>query len=110
MDAEQDERFGAGKLPTIVAPSLQSRQPAPAPAAPADQIADRMVQETASGVQGWLERLAEMMAAATSLPELREMVANAYPELDTSAVAETLAGGFVAAQAAGMSDVEETGA
>ncbi|WP_242095488.1 DUF935 domain-containing protein [Sphingomonas sp. CROZ-RG-20F-R02-07] len=97
----------------VIAPSLQSQQPVAVvkpSTAPADQIADRMVQETAGGIQGWLAKLGEMMGAATSLPELREMVANAYPTLDTAPVAAKLADGFVAAQAAGISDVEDTGA
>ncbi len=109
----QDQLLTApvGKVPTIIAPSLQSAlPPPPAASAPADQIADRMVQDTAGGIQGWLVKLSQMMSAASSLPELREMIANAYPELDTAPIADTLAQGFVAAQAAGMSDVEDTGA
>lgn len=95
----------AGELPRIVAPSLQSQQVATP--APADQIADLMMAVAQPTIDGWLTTLRDMMASATSLPELAEMVRAAYPQLDTTPIAAGLSDSFVAARAAGMSDVED---
>jgi phage gp29-like protein len=89
--------------------SLQSSARDRAPST-VDQIADRMVVEAMPAIGEWFTDLQAMMAAATSLPELREMVRSAYPRLSTTQVAALLGDGFAATHAAGMSDVEETGA
>lgn len=95
--------------PPIGAVALQSQQVRAAPP-PADQIADRMVAESLPAIDGWFGDLQAMMAAASSLGELGEMVRAAYPQLDSARIATTLGDGFAAARAAGMSDVEDTGA
>lgn len=91
--------------PTV--PALQSRRPAAAPASPAAQITDRLAAGTEGDMRGWLRQLSQMMGAASSMAELREMVVSAYPDLDASRLVDQLAAGFSAAQAAGMSDVED---
>jgi phage gp29-like protein len=90
----------------IVAPSLHARQPTPA-AHPAEQIADGLASVTEPEMRSWLGALSLMMSQAGSLAELREMVVSAYPTLDAARLVEQLAGGFSAAHAAGISDVED---
>jgi phage gp29-like protein len=98
--------------PEITSPvgtiALQSQQLPTAPvASPADQIADRMVTDALPSIDEWFGTLRSMMAAATDLTELREMVRSAYPQLDASQIAKMLGTGFTAARAAGASDVED---
>jgi phage gp29-like protein len=108
-DPDKDAELLQPPGPAIGAVSLQAQRPA-AVAAPADQIADRMVAEAMPTIGGWLEQLSAMMSAAGSLGELGEMVRAAYPQLATGGLAATLADGFAAARAAGMSDVADAGA
>lgn len=90
--------------------SLQSQQLPTPVMSPADQLADRMVAQALPTIDEWFGTLQSMMAAASSLPELREMVRSAYPQLNASQVAAMLGDGFAAARAAGMSDVEDASA
>lgn len=86
--------------------TIHAAQPAPPPA-PADQIGDRIAADTAAATDAWLAQLRDMMASAGDLGELREMVRAAYPELDAAGIVPTIAGGLVAAHAAGRGDVED---
>lgn len=106
-DPDEGAELLAARTTPAGVPALQSQQRRVVP--PAEQIADRMAAETAPAIDGWLEQLSAMMSSAGSLPELGEMVRAAYPQLDGRAVATTLADGFGAARAAGMSDVEDAG-
>ncbi|WP_288457760.1 DUF935 domain-containing protein [uncultured Sphingomonas sp.] len=106
-------RTAGGMPPSIVARPAALPAPAPAlalnaaaPASPAEQITDRLAADTEPDMRAWLRQLSTMMEAATSLAELREMVVSAFPRLDATALVDKLAAGFVAARAAGMSDVE----
>ncbi len=88
-----------------ITPALQSRQ-AP-PVEPAELIGDRLVDDTVSDIDGMFVELQSMMASASSLAELGEMVRSAYPLLDSSAVVDKLTMGLTVAHAAGRSDADD---
>lgn len=88
---------------------LERRRDPDAFATPAEQIADRLAGDTEPEMRAWLGQLALMMQQAGSLGELREMVVSAYPALDAAPLVDKLAGGFLAARAAGLSDAEDEG-
>jgi len=92
--------------PPAGVPALQSAAPAPA-VHPVDGIADQLAREGEADVARWFVQLRQMMQAAGSFDELREMIAQAYPVLDTAGVAARLAQALATAGAAGMSDVED---
>lgn len=77
---------------------------------PADAIGDRLVRDAAADMAELLGTIEAMMAAATSLDELRTMLLSAYPQLDTSPIADKLAQGMIAAHVAGRSDLEDESA
>ncbi|MEQ1499150.1 MAG: DUF935 domain-containing protein [Novosphingobium sp.] len=113
---ETDELLGApAKADPAVAPPItaepatiaaHSQQEAPHPA---EQIAaaiasfgDLAIGEMVTSIQSMLDR-------ATDLAEFRAMLDAAFGEIDSTALANALAGGIVAAQAAGRADaIEET--
>lgn len=74
---------------------------------PDDDLSDRLAEEAAPLIQGMIEQLEAMMAAAGSLGEVREMWLAAYPDLDASAFAELLADAMIAAEAGGRAEVAD---
>lgn len=94
-----------GAVDRIVAPSLHSRQSARS-MSPAEQLTDRLAVQAEPQMQAWLAKLSTMAATARSLPELREMIVSASPELDADVLVQQLSAAFVAAGAAGMHDAE----
>lgn len=112
-EPKEDEELLAPRAPAAmaisapVAPVLQAQQPAPAAPHPAEQVTDRLAVEAEPHVRQWLGQLQLMMQKAGSLPELREMVVSAFPDLDTGDLAAVLAGGFAAVAAAGVSDAAD---
>lgn len=89
-------------------PALQSQQPAAAE--PADPITDRLALESEPEMRAMLHQVGRMMQSAGDWGELRAMIAEAYPRLDSTRLAATLGDGLFAAMAAGMSDAEADGA
>jgi phage gp29-like protein len=80
-----------------------ARKSAPSPD---DALAARMMVEAAPAMEVMLDQIEEMMAKATSLPELREMLLAGYPDLDSDTLAQVLAMGLLAAHAGGRVSVE----
>jgi len=70
-------------------------------------LAGRMAVEAAPAMGAIMARIEAMLAAATGLEEFREMLLAGFPDLDASALVETMARGLTVAQAAGRIDVEE---
>lgn len=81
--------------------AAQNRQPFPA-----DAIGDQMVDDTQADMVEMLDQIDAMMAAANDLPELREMLRSAYPDLSVARMGERIAAGLVAAHAAGRFDAD----
>lgn len=108
------ELLGAPMLPTqqdrISQPSqrlLQALQAEQKRAPfPADAIGDRMVEDVQPDMVELLDQVEAMMAAASDLPELREMLRSAYPDLPVARMGQRIAAGLIAAQAAGRFDVD----
>lgn len=86
------------------ATSLQAEQPA-APAGPAEAIGDRIAGDVEPEMAEMLGTIEAMMARASDLGELREMLVTGYPKLDQRKLAEKVAAGLVAAELAGRSDL-----
>lgn len=84
-----------------------ARKSAPSPD---DVLAARMMVETAPAMEAMLGQIEEMMAKATSLPELREMLLAGFPDLDSDTLAQVLAMGLLAADLGGRVAVEEEAA
>lgn len=74
---------------------------------PADTIGDRLTDETDEGVGKLIAHVETMMANAADLDQLKVMLLAAYPELDMTKIASTIALGLISASAAGISDVED---
>ena len=87
-------------------PALQSVQ-LPAASHPAEHVTDRLAIAAEPQVRQWLGQLQLMMTKAGSLPELREMVVSAFPQLDATALIDILGEGLAAAAAAGVSDAAD---
>lgn len=100
----------APAIERVTSPTLSLQSAQSAVASPAAQITDQLARVTEPEMRGMLGELALMMQAATSLPELREMIVSAWPRLDAGRLVEQLAGGLTAARAAGMSDIEDADA
>lgn len=66
-----------------------------------DALTDRMADEAAPAMAAMLDQIEAMLAAATSLDELRAMLLEGYPDLDADALADVLAMGLLSAQGAG---------
>ncbi|WP_172298331.1 DUF935 domain-containing protein [Pseudoruegeria sp. HB172150] len=73
---------------------------------PAEQ-ADLITSIATPVVAAMIAHLEEMMEAAGSMEELREMWLSSYPDLDDSALVETLAEAFAAATLGGIAEVAE---
>ena len=74
---------------------------------PADLVADRLDSEAQPVIDAWLARIETMLAQAESLEQFKEMLLAAYGDLPTGDLAEILASGLTAAEAAGRFDLEE---
>jgi phage gp29-like protein len=96
-------------LPGTLEPQSEKIAPTARKSAPSpdDALAARMMVEAAPAMEAMLGQIEEMMAKATSLPELREMLLAGYPDLDADTLAEVLAMGLLAAHAGGRVSVEE---
>lgn len=77
---------------------------------PDEALAARMQVETAPAMEAMLGQIEAMMANATTLPELREMLLNGFPDLDSDTLAQVLAMGLLAADLGGRVAVEEEAA
>lgn len=84
-----------------------ARKSAPSPD---DALTARMMAEAAPAMEAMLAQIEEMMAKATSLPELREMLLAGFPDLDADTLAQVLAMGLLAAELGGRVAVEEEAA
>ena len=96
----------------IVEPQSEERGSTARKSAPSpdDVLAARMMVETAPAMEAMLGQIEEMMAKATSLPELREMLLAGFPDLDSDTLAQVLAVGLLAADLGGRVAVEEEAA
>lgn len=70
-------------------------------------LMERMTEEMAPHLKGLFDQVDAMLQAANSLDEFREMLNAAYPDLDSSGIAETLGAALVAANAVGQLEVIE---
>lgn len=77
---------------------------------PDDALTSRMMVETAPAMEAMLAQIEDMMAKATSLPELREMLLAGFPDLEADTLAQVLAMGLLAADLGGRVAVEEEAA
>jgi phage gp29-like protein len=68
---------------------------------------NRLETEAAPLMAGWLTQIEAMLEAADSLEEFREMLLAAYPKLDATDMAKTLAAAMTAMTLAGKADVED---
>lgn len=89
------------------APALQSQQEQAHPAA---QITAALAERADAPVQAMAGQIEAMLGAAQDLGEFRAMLSEAYGAIDSTALAELLAGALAAANAAGMADAHEEGA
>jgi phage gp29-like protein len=79
----------------------------PAAPAPEDVLTDRMAVEAAPAMDAILAKVAQMMAAATSLDELRQMLLDGFPQVNGADLTEVLAMGMLAANLGGRVAVAE---
>jgi len=87
--------------------AAQAEEPA-TPLHPAGQIARAMQRAGQPPIDEMTASIGVMLERATDLGELREMLSAAFGTLDgRAALAEVIAGGIAAAQAAGMADAAE---
>jgi phage gp29-like protein len=77
---------------------------------PAERIADAMADAAGPAVAEMVAAIGVMVEKAGDLAELREMLAGAYGDIDAGKLADVLAGGLAAAQAAGRSDLADESA
>lgn len=103
-----DRIAAAGGKDQLIALMQAGKPAAPALAsAPADQIGDRIADETQDDMAVLLDQIEAMLDAAGSLEEFKASLLSAFPQLDVSAIAEKIGDGLTAAAAAGMSDLED---
>ena len=78
---------------------------------PAEQIATAIAGSAAPAIEHIVISIQSMLDHASGLEEFKAMLSAAYGSIDSTGLAEALAGGIAAAQAAGRADlVEEAGA
>jgi len=95
--------------PGMLAPASAQFAEAPAVAStPAESIAGALAPHAQPVVDGWVDQLAAMVDAASSLAELREMILAAYADLPADKLATAIGTALQTAQAAGRYDVEQT--
>ncbi|PWE29974.1 DUF935 domain-containing protein [Maritimibacter sp. 55A14] len=109
---EGDEVLGAA--PVADAPPVEAAPPAlqaEGDIRPAREhiagLAERLEAELQPEVRDLLERIETMLSKAGSLEEFREMLLAGFPDLDTSELTRALAGGLIAAEAAGRLALED---
>lgn len=73
---------------------------------PVDRLTARLEEEAAPAIEAMLARIEAMVAAATSLEELRQMLVEGFPEVDSDDLAEVLAQGLLAGNLAGRVTAE----
>lgn len=88
---------GVLDAPQAEGPST-ARKSAPSPD---ELLADRMMAEAAGATEAMLDRIEAMVAAASSLDELRAMLLEGFPDVPTDELAAVLGLGLVAAHAGG---------
>lgn len=74
---------------------------------PAELTARQMAERGEPAVEAMIASIEAMFAAARDLGEFREMLAAAYGDISSEALADVLAGGMTAARAAGHSDLAD---
>lgn len=102
------ERIAQPSLRLVQA--LQQAMAKTPPIVPADAIGDQLQQDAQPDMEDWLEQIEAMMAAASDLGELREMLRSAYPQIGAGQLGKKIGDALVAAHAAGRFDVEAEGA
>ncbi len=96
--------------PEPAATALHAEQAAE-PAHPAEQIATAIAGSAEPAIEHIVISIQSMLDHASGLEEFKAMLSAAYGSIDSTGLAEALAGGIAAAQAAGRADlVEEAGA
>lgn len=80
---------------------------ATAPADPVTLIAARLEEEATPAVEAMVAQIEAMVAVAGSLPELREMLLAAWPEIDESGLRAALAAAMLSADLGGRAMVED---
>lgn len=93
--------------PAVTKPALQSQEQ---PAHPASQITATLIERAAAPVEAMVSQIEAMLNAAQDLGEFRAMLSEAFGDIDSTVLAELLAGGLAAAHAAGMADAHDEGA
>lgn len=103
-----DFKRGAGPA-GMVAALQSSTAPAGAVSAPDPVVllTDRLETEAAVEMGKLLDKIEAMIAAASSMDELRAMIASGFPDLSPDALADIIAKGMVAAWGGGMVAVAE---
>ena len=76
---------------------------------PESLLTDRLEVEAAPAMAGMIDQIEIMLQAAGSLEEFRAMLLAGFPKVDSSALAQAIAIGVLAANAAGRVDVEAVG-
>ncbi len=74
---------------------------------PVEDLADRMQIEAAAAMADMIGTIEAMFAAAGSMEEFREMLLAGFPDVDSTALAEVLAKGLIAAHAGGRAALED---
>lgn len=71
-----------------------------------DLLTDRMALESAPAVDAILDKIEAMIGAASSLDELRAMILEGFPDIESNELAEVLAQGLLAGNLAGRVSIE----
>lgn len=96
-------------LPGMVA-APQALMPSGGPLAetdPVDVLTQRLAERAAPEMARLMEQIEAMVAAASSLEELREMMLAAFPDLDTASLGRVIAQGLLASHLGGRVAVVE---
>lgn len=101
------EKVGAGETggegkPKAALAALAAGTPAPTITEPVAALTDRLAQDAAPAVVGWLETIRAMLATAESLEEFEARLLAAYGDLDAATLTKLMAEGFAVAELAGM--------
>ncbi|MCX7284395.1 MAG: DUF935 domain-containing protein [Novosphingobium sp.] len=89
-------------------PALQSQQaPKSTPAHPAAQIAVAAAGQSAAAIEAMVAAIETMLGKASDLGEFRLMLASAFPDIDASQLAQSVAQSIAVAHLAGRSDLVE---
>lgn len=86
--------------------ALKSEKDLPATDATDAQM-ERLQREGDAAVEGWVEKVRELMGEVKSLEELRERLIELYPDLDGDAFAQVMGDAMAAAHMAGRYDILE---